>query len=264
MDRYKKLFQQDRSQGSTALILSVMLGDPTPQVAIDIVDEAIHSGCDGLELIIPFSDPVFEDAELVKAHQRAVVREAQTESYVEQLRLIRARHHDVPITVSVYTNVVDYYGAANFYRDMSAIGIDGVYLADCPIRQATHYRQLARRYDIAPIFLATPDIEPRSLAQVCRLRRGYIRYVPDIFCAQDPLFVQTSSIISQQTSVPLVLDVTHGHDRDAVAMCQGVIDRGAVAAIVDESCGGARLRICHQVAQMVRQRKAVLMANANR
>ncbi|MGL5505247.1 MAG: tryptophan synthase subunit alpha, partial [Aeromonas veronii] len=71
MNRYAQLFSRldDANQG--AFVPFVMLGDPTPELSLAIVDALVAGGADALELGIPFSDPVADGPTIQGAALRA-------------------------------------------------------------------------------------------------------------------------------------------------------------------------------------------------
>ena len=79
MNRYAQLFSRLDAVNQGAFVPFVMLGDPTPELSLAIVDALVEGGADALELGIPFSDPVadgptIQGAAVVGTHERGVGR----------------------------------------------------------------------------------------------------------------------------------------------------------------------------------------------
>ncbi|MBP6793293.1 MAG: tryptophan synthase subunit alpha, partial [Aeromonas sp.] len=55
MNRYAQLFSRLDKANQGAFVPFVMLGDPTPELSLAIVDALVEGGADALELGIPFS-----------------------------------------------------------------------------------------------------------------------------------------------------------------------------------------------------------------
>lgn len=56
MDRYAALFSRLSDQQQGAFVPFVTLGNPTPELSLQIIDALVDGGADALELGIPFSD----------------------------------------------------------------------------------------------------------------------------------------------------------------------------------------------------------------
>ena len=61
MKRYNDMFSRLQTRGEGAFIPFVMLGDPQPDLSLQIIDALIEGGADALELGIPFSDPLADN-----------------------------------------------------------------------------------------------------------------------------------------------------------------------------------------------------------
>lgn len=133
--RYEKLFTTlaDRNEG--AFVPFIMLGDPSPAEALDIVRAVVSAGADALELGVPFSDPVADGPTIQASHIRALAGGATVDSAIEQIRTIRAEFPDVPIGMLIYGNVPFTRGLDTFYSEFAAAGADSILLPDVPVRE---------------------------------------------------------------------------------------------------------------------------------
>lgn len=177
MDRYKKLFEQLRKRREGAFVPFIMLGDPSEEDALDIVDQLIASGADALELGIGFSDPVADGPVIMDAHVRVLARGPVFASALEQLKEIRRRHPDIPIGMLTYANMAFGQGPERFYGSLGQAGVDSVLVADCPLREGGPLRDAANAAGIAQIFIASPDCDDATLGQLAKLEDGYIYLV---------------------------------------------------------------------------------------
>lgn len=71
MKRYNDMFSRLQTRGEGAFIPFVMLGDPQPDLSLQIIDALIEGGADALELGIPFSDPLADGPTIQNAALRA-------------------------------------------------------------------------------------------------------------------------------------------------------------------------------------------------
>ena len=72
MSRYEKLFSNLAARNEGAFVPFIMLSDPDPDTALDIVRAAVAGGADALELGVPFSDPVADGPTIQASHIRAL------------------------------------------------------------------------------------------------------------------------------------------------------------------------------------------------
>ncbi|NJD85898.1 tryptophan synthase subunit alpha, partial [Candidatus Erwinia dacicola] len=58
MERYDSCFKRLAERNEGAFVSFVTLGDPMPELSLQIIDALVAGGADALELGIPFSDPL--------------------------------------------------------------------------------------------------------------------------------------------------------------------------------------------------------------
>ena len=72
MDRYQSLFQRLAEQKQGAFVPFVTIGDPSPELSLQIMQTLIDAGADALELGFPFSDPLADGPTIQGANNRAL------------------------------------------------------------------------------------------------------------------------------------------------------------------------------------------------
>ncbi|MDO5034236.1 MAG: tryptophan synthase subunit alpha [Actinomycetaceae bacterium] len=174
MSRYEKLFAELAERGEGAFVPFIMLSDPTPEVALEVVRAAIAGGADSLELGVPFSDPVADGPTIQASHVRALANGATVDAAVEQVRTIRAEFPDIPISMLIYGNVAFSRGLETFYQDFADAGADAILLPDVPVRESGEFIEAASRAGIEPVFLAPAQASEETLRGVAGAARGYI------------------------------------------------------------------------------------------
>lgn len=168
MSRYEETFSG--LEHAMAFIPFVVLGDPTPDDSLAVVDALVAGGADMLELGIPFSDPIADGPTIQAASLRA--RRAGTTPLraLELLAEIRRRHPSIPMGLLVYANLVR---LDRFYADVAAAGADSVLVADVPIREALPYAKAAKAAGVAPVMIAPPNASEATLDRVAEISEGY-------------------------------------------------------------------------------------------
>ncbi|EGT5592197.1 tryptophan synthase subunit alpha [Corynebacterium striatum] len=172
MSRYDNLFEALSGEG--AFVPFIMLGDPSPEVALEIVRAAVAGGADALELGVPFSDPVADGPTIQASHIRALENGATVDAAIEQIKTIRAEFPELPIGMLIYGNVPFTRGVENFYQEFHDAGADSILLPDVPVREGAPFIAAAAKANIEPIFIAPAQASEKTLAGVAKNSKGYI------------------------------------------------------------------------------------------
>lgn len=269
MTRYDDMFTGLREQGRGALVPFVMVGDPSLDLADDILDALVAGGADALELGVPFTDPVADGPTIQDAHHRALASGAHTEAVMEALGRFRLRHPAVPVGLLVYSNMPVSQGLDEFYRRCQQVGVDSVLVADVPTREAEPFCRAAEQHGVAPVLIAPPGADEQVLADVARLCRGYVYAVSRLGVTGAGQQADTSGSaemlgrLHAHTDLPVMLGFgisTPEHVRAALAAgADGAITGSATVAIVErhaKSWGGQpsaeqRRRLCEELTAFV-------------
>jgi tryptophan synthase alpha chain len=171
--RYSQAFAQLKEKNQGAFIPFVTIGDPNLEQSFEIIKALIDAGADALELGIPFSDPSADGITIQRAALRALNSGVNTDSCIDVLAKVRAYAPNIPIGLLLYGNLVFARGIDTFYKDMAAVGVDSVLIADLPLRESAPFRDAAVKYGIAPIFIAPPNGSEETLKQVAQYSQGY-------------------------------------------------------------------------------------------
>ena len=164
--RYQQTFKQLKEKNQGAFIPFVIIGDPNLDQSFEIIKALIDAGADALELGIPFSDPSADGITIQRAALRALNSGVNTDSCLDVLGKVRAYAPEIPIGLLLYGNLVFARGIDTFYKDMAAVDVDSVLIADLPLRESAPFREAALKYGIAPIFIAPPNGSEETIKQV--------------------------------------------------------------------------------------------------
>ncbi|QTL41535.1 tryptophan synthase subunit alpha [Xenorhabdus budapestensis] len=174
MERYELLFKKLEKQNQGAFVPFVTLGDPNPELSLDIIDALISGGADALEIGIPFSDPFADGPTIQNANLRALSAKVTPTLCLELLAQIRTKHPDIPIGLLMYANLVFHHGIDEFYNHCKKAGVDSVLVADVPLSESRPFYSAAIKHGIAPIFICPPNADDNLLREIASLGRGYI------------------------------------------------------------------------------------------
>lgn len=177
MSRFKNLFTKLNTQNRIAKIPFLMLGDPTIECSLKIIDSVIESKADALELGIPFSDPIADGPIIQQAANRARANGVTPSDCMLMIKQIRQKYPTLPIGLLVYANLAFHHGLDNFYQAAYNAGVDAVLIPDVPTREATPFCIKAKEYNIEPVLLATLACQDKDLEKVAQLSEGFVYVV---------------------------------------------------------------------------------------
>ncbi len=173
MDRYQSLFQRLADKNEGAFVPFVTIGDPSPELSLQIMQTLIDAGADALELGFPFSDPLADGPTIQGANNRALQAGTTPDICFDLISQIREKNPDLPIGLLMYANLVFSRGIENFYQRCQQAGVDSVLVADVPTSESADFVAAAEKYGIKPIFIAPPTATDETLKTVGSLSKGY-------------------------------------------------------------------------------------------
>lgn len=238
------MFQRLEKRDEGAFIPFAMLGDPDPGRSLQAIRTLASAGADGVELGLPYSDPIADGPVIQAAASRALksgVRRGECWVIVKQ---IRDEFPDLPIGILVYANLVFHSGEPErFYGAAAAAGADSVLIADLPISESVSASAVARSHGIAPVFIAPPNADDARLAAIAAAGAGYT-YVTSregVTGADDRLCLDQNAVISRLIRLaapPPVLGFgisTPSQVRAAIAIgAAGIISGSAIVKRIAE------------------------------
>lgn len=172
-NRYQSLFAQLTKENRGAFVPFVAVGDPTPELSLQIIDTLVNAGADALELGIPFSDPLADGPTIQDANLRAFANGINVGKCFEILTQIRQKHPTIPIGLLIYANLVFKGGIERFYERCAQSGIDSVLIADVPLSESAPFKTAALKYGIAPIFICPPNADDEVIKSIAQHGQGY-------------------------------------------------------------------------------------------
>lgn len=134
----------------------VMLGYPTMESSIAAVRAVAQEGVDGLELGLPFRDPMADGPVIEKAGNVALDNGMCVDKALEVIVQIRQEFPDIALTLMCYYNMLVARGSEKFIHDFAAAGIDGFLIPDLPVDYADEVLPFAKDVGAKLVFIASP------------------------------------------------------------------------------------------------------------
>ena len=135
-----------------------------------------ESGCDIIEMGIPFSDPLADGATIQEASFRALQAGVTPQICLDVAARIREKT-GVPLVFMTYYNPVLHYGLEAFCQACSRAGVDGLIVPDLPPDESTDLDNAALKEGLDLIFLLTPTSTTERIRLVVEKSRGFVYMV---------------------------------------------------------------------------------------
>src|SRR5436853_2649700 len=104
MSRIAAALARCRGEGRTALMPFMTIGYPDFESSIALVEAMAAAGADGMELGIPFSDPLADGPTIQKASYKSLQNGTTYANVVDAVRRLRKRGVEVPLILMGYCN----------------------------------------------------------------------------------------------------------------------------------------------------------------
>ena len=239
LDTYLKRRRKDRD---ILLMTHIVMGYPSFDDSLKIVDAMVDAGVDLMELQIPVSEPIADGPVILRANQQALDRGATVKRCFDFAADV-ARRYEIPFLFMTYYNILFKYGVDAFVADMAAAGLHGAIVPDLPPEYGADYLTAMAARRLAPVFIFTPatsDERMRYLASVgdgmiyCVARKG-VTGSDTAFSGELQAYL---SRCRQATDLPLALGFGV-KDRTDVGYLAGQVDIAVIGTkmieIIDEN-----------------------------
>ncbi len=173
MDRLERMRERLRRQTEKGLILYLTAGFPNWQIFPAILERLPQWGCDGVEVGIPFSDPIADGPIIQQAMDISLRHGTSVRQVLELLGSLKDRL-PIPIVLMTYLNPIHRFGLDRFARECCQAGVDGVLITDLPADEADDWIAIARSHDLATIFLLAPTSTDDRIRIVSERASGFI------------------------------------------------------------------------------------------
>ncbi|HEX7659121.1 MAG TPA: tryptophan synthase subunit alpha [Pseudonocardiaceae bacterium] len=172
MGRLDPLFAETRAAGRAALIGYLPAGFPTVEGSKTLLAALLDSGCDLVEVGVPFSDPVLDGPTIQAATTealRAGFRVRETFGVVESVARAGGR-----AVVMTYWNPVYKYGVDRFARDLASAGGLGIITPDLVPDEGAEWIAASKAHDLDRIFLLAPSSTHERIAMTTKVTSGFV------------------------------------------------------------------------------------------
>jgi tryptophan synthase alpha chain len=199
----------------------------------DALRAAVAGGADGIEIGIPFSDPVMDGPVIQRASQAALEQGATPLSILEEARDLDVQ---IPLSVMTYYNTVHHAGHERFAQQVAAAGIAAVIVPDLPLDESGPWCAAADQFGVETVMLAAPTAPDARLPRIVARSRGFVYSVGllGVTGERDRLAATATALAARLkaiTDVPVLVGVgvsNAAQAREAVQVADGVVQGASV------------------------------------
>jgi tryptophan synthase alpha chain len=168
----KEAFDKAAADGRAALVGYLPAGFPDVAGGIDALRTLAESGCDVLEVGLPYSDPVMDGPTIQAAAQQALEAGTRTSDVLRTVEAVAAT--GVPTLVMTYWNPVERYGPERFAADLASAGGAGLITPDLVPDEAERWVAGADEHGLDKVFLVAPSSTDDRLRMTAEACRGFV------------------------------------------------------------------------------------------
>ena len=165
-------FEKARADGRAALVGYLPAGFPDVPGGIDAIKVLVDSGCDVIEIGLPYSDPVMDGPTIQAAAQQALERGVRTSDVLRTVEAVAAT--GTPTVVMTYWNPIERYGVERFARDLAAAGGAGLITPDLTPDADPQWPAAADVHGLDKVYLVAPSSTDERIAMTVAACRGFV------------------------------------------------------------------------------------------
>jgi tryptophan synthase alpha chain len=165
-------FEKARADNRAALVGYLPAGFPDVDGGIEALRVLVDSGCDVIEIGLPYSDPVMDGPTIQDAAQRALDGGVRTRDVLRTVEAVAST--GVPTLVMTYWNPVERYGVDRFATDLANAGGAGLITPDLTPDFAPEWIAAADERGLDKVFLVAPSSTDERIAMTTAASRGFV------------------------------------------------------------------------------------------
>ena len=171
------MFARAAAENRAAFLPYFPVGYPNYDESLATMTALAEAGVDGMEIGIPFSDPLADGPTIQAATQRALEGGATVASALRAVVELRVRGHELPLLLMSYLNPLLAYGPKRFIQAARGAGADGLIIPDLPPDEAAVFIAHCQAAELALVFFLAPTSNTSRIQLVAKYASGFIYVV---------------------------------------------------------------------------------------
>jgi tryptophan synthase alpha chain len=238
MNRIAAIFERARAEGRIAFMPFLTAGFPDLDTSVELLRAMVDGGADGLEIGIPFSDPLADGPAIQRSSHAALEAGTRPGDAIDIVARLRKAGVAVPLILMGYSNTFLAMGEEAFISDAARAGADGLIIVDLPPEESDGVLAICRKHGLDLVYLVAPTSDDARIDEVCRRAGGFIYCVGvvgvtgarAVLSDELPAFVQR---MRAKTDLPLAVGFGISK-REHVQALTGLADAAIVGAAMVE------------------------------
>ncbi len=233
-------FQQLKTQGKK-ILLPYITGGISPDW-IEVLRSMAAYGADGIEVGIPFSDPMMDGPVIQEASSLALGRSVTPYSLISEIARAEV---DIPLVAMTYYNLVFRGGHKRIANLLAGSSVSGVIIPDLPYDEAEDWITEADRAGVDNVLMAAPTTSNERMEKIAKRSRGFIYGIGLLGVTGErselaASALQVATALKSITDLPVLVGIGVSTPEQAREICQiadGVIVGSAVVRRVLDGAG---------------------------
>lgn len=163
-------------QGRKGLWPYLTAGYPDLDATAALIEALDRSGVSGIELGIPYSDPVADGQVIQTSFTRALSAGLKLDAIFDAVRGLRSST-DLPLLAMVSFSIVYRFGAERFVERAADAGFDGLIVPDLSLEEAEQTASIVRDADLRLAMLVAPTTPAERRERIASISSGFIYYL---------------------------------------------------------------------------------------
>lgn len=177
-NRIDRMFRRLKAEDRSAFVTFTVACDPSFEESLERMRLLVENGIDLLEIGHPYSDPILDGATIQTANRRALAAGGNLSRTLDLCAAFREGDDETPIVLMGYANPILAIGYEAFAARAAAAGIDGLIVADLPLREAEPLLKALGRYGLVMIPLAAPSLPTEDFVSRRKGVGGFLYCIP--------------------------------------------------------------------------------------
>lgn len=176
-DSLNRVFEKARHPRQALFFPYICLGYPDYASSLSCARAALKAGAAGLEVGLPFSDPIADGPTLQWATQQALSQGTKPRNVFKFIRTLRKEGFTQPLLVMSYANLVERMGWESFSRQLKQAGGNGAIIPDLPLEKFVRSGRPFLKRNLALIPFVAPTSAPSRVKKADALKAPFLYYV---------------------------------------------------------------------------------------
>ena len=198
-----------------------------------LIEGFAAAGADGIEVGIPFSDPVMDGPTIQEASTLALDAGIDPAAVLDRVSEVEV---DIPLIAMTYYNICFRMGHRRYANALLEAGIGAAILPDLPLEEVEPWARAADHVGVETVLLAAPTAPDDRLPAVCERSRGFVYGVGLVGITGERAELASSAVemakrLKAVTDLPVIIGVGVSSPEQAAEVAE-VADGVVVASAI--------------------------------